>query len=130
MNANQRNDPPPPRVLGRSEAGGRLIGVLTRRAPRPRRPGGLGGPAGLTRQHDAQDYMLAGGEHLWLRAGDQIAAEAFHANESVFLQWQPEPSLAARASAAALRRLARLLRASACREDAWGLRRAKGWRLV
>jgi hypothetical protein len=126
MNANQRNDPPPPRVLGRSEAGGRLIGVLTWRAPRPGRLVVLGARAWLTRQHDAQDYMLAGGEHLWLRAGDQITAEAFHANESVFLQWQPEPSLAARASAAALRRLARLLRASACRVDAWGLRREQG----
>lgn len=81
------------------------------------------GEVWITRPGDLHDHVLAAGEAFYLRAGEQLLAEPWHAGQSVDLAWAvgaPAPVQAAdglrrTAAALVLTALARGLRAAAGR---------------
>lgn len=54
-----------------------------------------GGSVWITRDHDADDHVLAVGERLVVRRGDALIAEPLHAGDHAWLDWQATAAPAA-----------------------------------
>jgi hypothetical protein len=76
----------------------------------------VGGRLWVTREHDLQDHVLAPGDRLYVRRGDDLVLSGFDTRATTAWQWQPLPApawrqaLRRRVFGAALAAVARGLR--------------------